>query len=96
MEPVSRQFRSNAARALHQVDLQSALRGLETGFVAGRARCRDALPEFEALRTRASEVLDHTLEIHPTGETIEFEDVFGNQAVRLEQNEPYSEFQKMS
>lgn len=38
------------------------------------------------------EVLDHSLEITPAGEGMDFEDVFGNQAVRLERGEPYSEF----
>jgi L-lactate dehydrogenase complex protein LldF len=47
---------------LKQPKLQAALKQLELGFVAGRARCYAALPEFEALRDRAEEVLDHTLE----------------------------------
>jgi len=38
------------------------------------------------------EVLEHNLEITPVGDELEFEDVFGNQALRLERGEPYSEF----
>jgi transglutaminase-like putative cysteine protease/predicted glutamine amidotransferase len=38
------------------------------------------------------EVLEHTLDITPAGDQLEFEDVFGNQAVRLERGEPYTEF----
>jgi len=62
MQPSSKQFKSNAAAALDQPDLQAALKQLELGFVAGRARCYDDLPEFESLRDRAEEVLDHTLD----------------------------------
>ena len=62
MQPDSRQFKANATVALHQPNLQAALKQLELGFVAGRARCYDALPEFEALRDRAESVLNHTLE----------------------------------
>ncbi len=62
MQPDSRQFKANATVALHQPNLQAALKQLELGFVAGRARCYDTLPEFEALRDRAESVLNHTLE----------------------------------
>jgi L-lactate dehydrogenase complex protein LldF len=62
MRPASRHFIANADAALHEPNLQAALKQLELGFVAGRRRCYDALPEFEALRERAREVLDHTLE----------------------------------
>jgi len=62
MQPRSKQFKGNAAAALDQPDLQAALKQLELGFVAGRARCYADLPEFESLRDRAEEVLDHTLE----------------------------------
>ncbi len=62
MQPNSRHFQANAESALREPNLQSALKQLESGFVAGRQRCYDALPEFEALRDRAKEVLDHTLD----------------------------------
>ena len=53
MQPRSKQFKGNAAAALDQPDLQAALKQLELGFVAGRARCYADLPEFESLRDRA-------------------------------------------
>jgi len=62
MQANSRQFRINSTAALHQPKLQAALKQLELGFVAGRARCYEQLPEFEALRDRAREVLNHTLD----------------------------------
>ncbi len=62
MQPTSQQFKANATAALHQPNLQAALKQLELGFVAGRARCYADLPEFEALRDRAESVLNHTLD----------------------------------
>ncbi|TNF90592.1 MAG: lactate utilization protein, partial [Gammaproteobacteria bacterium] len=62
MHPRSKFFEANATQALRQPSLQAALKQLEQGFVAGRAACYEALPEFEALRDRAEEVLNHTLE----------------------------------
>jgi len=62
MQPSSRHFKINAEAALREPNLQAALKQLETGFVAGRRRCYEALPEFEALRDKAKEILDHTLE----------------------------------
>ena len=52
------QCRIRVARAQPAVRVKQ----LESGFVAGRQRCYDALPEFEALRDRAKEILDHTLD----------------------------------
>ena len=62
MQPHSRDFRANAEAALREPNLQAALKQLELGFVAGRQRCYEALPEFESLRDRAKDILDHTLE----------------------------------
>ncbi len=62
MQPDSHRFKANATVALHQPNLQAALKQLELGFVAGRASCYTNLPEFEALRDRAESVLNHTLE----------------------------------
>ena len=62
MHPRSLQFKSNAGSALREPNLQAALKQLELGFVAGRATCYQNLPEFEALRERAEQVLNHTLE----------------------------------
>ena len=62
MQPRSLQFKANAGAALRESNLQAALKQLELGFVAGRATCYQNLPEFEALRERAEQVLNHTLE----------------------------------
>ncbi len=62
MQPQSKQFKENASVGLSEPNLQAALKQLELGFVAGRASCYQNLPEFEALRERAEQVLDHTLE----------------------------------
>ncbi len=62
MQPRSREFRASAVDALHRPALQAALKQLGNGFVGGRARARAALPEFESLRERAEQLLDHTLE----------------------------------
>src|SRR5262249_27541978 len=61
MQPTSRAFKSNAASALANPDLQRALRNAGTGFVARRARAREALPEFDALREAAKQIKQHTL-----------------------------------
>ena len=62
MQPNSRHFKINAEAALREPNLQAALKQLEQGFVAGRQRCYEALPEFEKLRDKAMEILDHTLD----------------------------------
>ncbi|MEM7562992.1 MAG: lactate utilization protein B [Pseudomonadota bacterium] len=62
MDSKSRHFQANATVALHQPNLQAALKQLEVGFVAGRAERYAQLPEFETLRNCAEEVLNHTLE----------------------------------
>ncbi|WP_342643055.1 LutB/LldF family L-lactate oxidation iron-sulfur protein [Rhodoligotrophos ferricapiens] len=61
MQPQSHAFKQNAARALHDEKLQQALRHVPTGFVEKRARARDRLPEFDALRDEAVEIKKHTL-----------------------------------
>ena len=61
MQPTSHAFKSNAAAALANPDLQRALKNAGSGFVARRARAREALPEFDALRAAAKEIKDHTL-----------------------------------
>ena len=62
MRPDSQHFKANAEAALREPNLQAALKQLEIGFVAGRQRCYETLPEFEALRDCAQDVLDHTLD----------------------------------
>ena len=61
MQPSSHAFKSNAAAALANPDLQRALKNAGSGFVARRARAREALPEFDALRAAAREIKNHTL-----------------------------------
>ena len=61
MQSTSHTFKANAASALANPNLQRALKNAGSGFVARRARAREALPEFDALRTAAKEIKDHTL-----------------------------------
>jgi L-lactate dehydrogenase complex protein LldF len=61
MQPTSHAFKSNAAAALADADLQRALKNAGGGFVAKRARARDALPEFDRLCAAAQDIKNHTL-----------------------------------
>lgn len=61
MHPTSHAFKANAAAALADADLQRALRNVGGGFIAKRARAREALPEFDALCSSAKDIKDHTL-----------------------------------
>ena len=61
MQPTSHAFKSNAASALADTELQRALRNAGGGFVAKRARARDALPEFDQLCAAAQDIKNHTL-----------------------------------
>jgi len=60
-QPTTPAFKANALRALGNENLQSALRGTRGNFVTKRAKAREALPEFDALRDRARDMKDHTL-----------------------------------
>jgi L-lactate dehydrogenase complex protein LldF len=55
-------FEADVAAALADDPLQRALADVPAGFVAGRARAKAALPEFEALRRCARDIRDHTLD----------------------------------
>jgi L-lactate dehydrogenase complex protein LldF len=55
-EPTTPAFKANAHAALGDANLQAALRGSRGNFVSKRAKARDALPEFDALRDRAREI----------------------------------------
>jgi L-lactate dehydrogenase complex protein LldF len=55
-------FKENAARALHDPQLQRALGNVKTGFIVKRAQAREALPEFDALRAAAAEIKNHVLD----------------------------------
>ncbi|MSP67152.1 MAG: iron-sulfur cluster-binding protein [Alphaproteobacteria bacterium] len=61
MESTAHAFPANAARALTDADLQSALAQLQTGFPAKRAAAAARMPEFERLRDAARDIKDHTL-----------------------------------
>ena len=61
MEARSLEFASLAKAALDNPDLQSALAKIKTGWVAGRARAADRLPEFEALRDLGRDIKNHCL-----------------------------------
>ncbi|WP_137390104.1 LutB/LldF family L-lactate oxidation iron-sulfur protein [Rhodoligotrophos defluvii] len=61
MQPTSHAFKDNAARALHDEKLQRALLNVPTGFVQKRARARDRLPEFDALREEGVAIKKHAL-----------------------------------
>jgi L-lactate dehydrogenase complex protein LldF len=52
-------FKANARAALADPDLQSALRGSRGNFVLKRAKAREALPEFDALRDRGRDIKNH-------------------------------------
>ncbi|MDP2699250.1 LutB/LldF family L-lactate oxidation iron-sulfur protein [Thalassospira sp.] len=58
----SPKFRENAHDALLDQSLQRALGRLKTGFKDKRSAAIAALPEFEALRDKAVEIKNHTLE----------------------------------
>ncbi|MFO1038920.1 MAG: LutB/LldF family L-lactate oxidation iron-sulfur protein [Geminicoccaceae bacterium] len=55
-------FREHAAEAIHNPNLQSALAKIKPGWVAGRARAAERLPEFEALRDQGRDIKNHALE----------------------------------
>ncbi len=61
MQPTSQAFKDNAAQALQDAQLQKALGNVRRGFVVKRAKAREALPEFDALKAQAREIKNHTL-----------------------------------
>jgi len=61
MQPTSHAFKENAAAALADANLQRALKNAGGGFIAKRARARDALPEFDALCAQGKDIKNHTL-----------------------------------
>ncbi|MCB1549711.1 MAG: iron-sulfur cluster-binding protein [Hyphomicrobiaceae bacterium] len=62
MEPSTRNFPGNAARALADHQLQRALAKVPVGFVQKRADARERLPEFEDLRNAGRDIKNHTLQ----------------------------------
>ena len=61
MQTTSHRFKESAAVAIGDANLQSALKNLQTGFVAARARAAGGLDEFEALRDEAVDLKNHIL-----------------------------------
>jgi L-lactate dehydrogenase complex protein LldF len=57
----SASFPQNVQRALADSDLQTALRSARGHLVQKRARARESLPEFDALRDAARDIKNHTL-----------------------------------
>ena len=57
----SPQFKDNAHKALHDVQLQRAMGNVRVGFIEKRVRAADKLPEFEALRDSARDIKNHVL-----------------------------------
>src|ERR1044072_7118276 len=54
-------FKQNGKGALADLQLQSAMHGVETGVVDRRRATVAKLPEFEALRSSARDIKNHTL-----------------------------------
>ncbi|MGI9364197.1 MAG: LutB/LldF family L-lactate oxidation iron-sulfur protein [Rhizobiaceae bacterium] len=61
MKNTTPQFKSNAAHALGDENLQRAMGHVQVGFIEKRQTVADALPEFEALRDNARDIKNHTL-----------------------------------
>ncbi len=61
MEQRSHAFKENSTAALADEQLQRALLNVKRGFVYKRAKAREGLPEFDALKRQGREIKDHTL-----------------------------------
>lgn len=61
MKPSSQNFKSNAAQALGDTQLQKALQNVETGFIKKRALAKEKLPEFDTLSSEGRAIKDHVL-----------------------------------
>ena len=61
MEANSQSFPANTAKALADAPLQQAMTEIAPNIIGKRARARDALPEFDALRDQARDIKDHVL-----------------------------------
>jgi L-lactate dehydrogenase complex protein LldF len=62
MESTSSVFPANVTRALADTQLQFAMTETGPRFIAKRAKAREALPEFDALRDAARDIKDHVLD----------------------------------
>jgi L-lactate dehydrogenase complex protein LldF len=61
IESQAHAFKENAARALGDPTLQSALSLAKPRFVEKRQKAKDRLPEFDRLRDQARDIKNHTL-----------------------------------
>jgi L-lactate dehydrogenase complex protein LldF len=61
LQPKCRAFKANCSAALADEALQRALARVPPGFIAKRAKARNALPEFDALCAQGTEIKTHTL-----------------------------------
>jgi len=61
MKRASASFADNATAALADAHLQRALAEMPRGFAAARARAKERLPEFDALRRIGRDIKDHAL-----------------------------------
>lgn len=57
----TKQFKSNATRAIADTQLTGNLKAVRQNFIDKRAKAAHELPEFEALRENAKEIKNHTL-----------------------------------
>ena len=62
MQSTAHDFKHNVDEALANPNLQDSLGKLKVGFSERRRQAVERLPEFEALRDRARDIKDHTLE----------------------------------
>jgi L-lactate dehydrogenase complex protein LldF len=62
MDITSPVFKENVSAALANGQLQKALGNVRAGFIEKRRKAIDALPEFDALRDKARDIKNHTLE----------------------------------
>ena len=63
MASLDQDFKTNAAKALADAELQRALLNVKRGFIVKRASAKAKLPEFDQLRDEARAIKDHTLAI---------------------------------
>ena len=57
LHPTTPRFKANAREALANPNIQSAMGQMGGGFSVARAKARDAMPEFDALRDSAASCL---------------------------------------
>jgi L-lactate dehydrogenase complex protein LldF len=62
VEITSPAFKENAGEALHDAQLQKAMRHVKSNFIEKRAKAAANLPEFESLRNSARAIKDHVLD----------------------------------